>query len=61
MNLPNRITLVRLLLIPFIVFFYLMSPILYCGKILACIIFAVACLTDFLDGFLARKLNLVKI
>ena len=59
MNLPNRITLVRLILIPFIVFFYLMSPIIYSGKIIAGVIFAIACLTDFLDGFLARKLNLV--
>lgn len=58
MNLPNRITLCRLLLIPVFVFFYLATFIPY-GKLVAAIIFAVACLTDFLDGHIARKRNMV--
>lgn len=58
MNLPNRITLCRLLLIPVFVFFYLATFIPY-GKLVATIIFAVACLTDFLDGHIARKRNMV--
>lgn len=59
MNLPNRITLIRLILIPFIVFFYLATPFLIAGKLVALILFVIATLTDFLDGFLARKLNQV--
>ena len=58
MNLPNRITLCRLLLIPVFVFFYLATFIPY-GKLVATIIFMVACLTDFLDGHIARKRNMV--
>lgn len=59
MNLPNRITLIRILLIPVVIFFYLSQPFLSCGKLLAAIIFVIACLTDFLDGYYARKLNMV--
>lgn len=58
MNLPNRITLCRLCLIPVFIFFYLADFIPY-GKLVAAIIFTVACLTDFLDGHIARKRNLV--
>lgn len=57
MNLPNRITLCRLLLIPVFTFFYLATFIPY-GKLVATIIFLVACLTDFLDGHIARKRNM---
>ena len=57
MNLPNKLTMVRVLLIPFFVFFLLSSiP----GKdIIALIFFIVASLTDFLDGRIARKYNLI--
>ena len=60
MNTPNKITLTRLMLIPLIVFFYLADfiPSGY-GKLAATIIFVVASLTDFLDGYLARKNNQV--
>lgn len=58
MNTPNKITLVRLLLIPVIVFFYLADFIPY-GRLVATIIFIIACLTDFVDGYLARKNNQV--
>lgn len=55
MNLPNLLTLLRILLIPILVLaFYL--PV--SGNRWACaIIFAVAALTDWLDGFLARSLK----
>jgi CDP-diacylglycerol--glycerol-3-phosphate 3-phosphatidyltransferase len=60
MNLPNKITLVRILLIPFMIFFYLADFIPGgWGKIVALIILIVASLTDFLDGYIARKNNLV--
>lgn len=58
MNTPNKITLARLLLIPVIVFFYLAEFIPY-AKLVSAIVFVVACLTDFLDGYLARKNNQV--
>ncbi len=58
MNTPNKITLSRLLLLPVIVFFYLADFIPY-SKLVATIVFIVACLTDFLDGYIARKNNQV--
>lgn len=58
MNTPNKITLSRLLLIPLIVFFYLATFIPY-GRLVSAILFIVACLTDFIDGHLARKNNQV--
>ncbi len=59
-NLPNLITLLRILLIPLIVgVFYLPESWLsYEGKnIAATAIFIIAAITDWLDGYLARKLN----
>ncbi len=58
MNLPNKISVCRLLLIPVFVFFYLADFIPY-GKLVATLIFALACFTDFLDGHIARSRNLV--
>ena len=58
MNTPNKITLSRLLLLPIIIFFYLADFIFY-GRLVATIVFIIACLTDFLDGYLARKNNQV--
>lgn len=57
MNLPNKLTVVRLLLIPvFVVLFYWDFPLHY---LFAAIVFTIATCTDFLDGYLARKYNLV--
>ena len=58
MNTPNKITLSRLLLLPIIIFFYLADFIPY-GRLVATTVFIIACLTDFLDGYLARKNNQV--
>ncbi len=54
MNTPNKITLSRILLIPIIVFFYLAEFVPY-GKLIAALIFTIACATDFVDGMIARK------
>lgn len=60
MNLPNRLTMLRIILIPFMVFFYLADFIPYgIGKIVAIAIFIIASVTDLLDGKIARKRNLV--
>ena len=57
MNLPNRITMVRIILLPFMVFFYLANFIAPWGKLVAFILFIIAASTDKLDGYYARKLN----
>ncbi len=59
MNLPNKLTLFRVILIPFFVFF-LMAPFFpgY-GNYIAVGIFIAASLTDMLDGKIARKYNLI--
>ena len=60
MNLPNKLTTLRIVLIPFVMFFYLASFIPHgIGKIVALVVFIVAALTDLLDGKIARKYNLV--
>lgn len=58
MNTPNKITTLRIILIPFMIFFYLADFIPW-GKIVSVAIFIIAALTDFLDGYIARKYNLV--
>lgn len=57
MNIPNRITLIRIILLPFMVFFYLADFMAPWGKLVAFILFVLAAMTDKLDGYLARKLN----
>ncbi len=63
MNLPNKLTTFRVLLMPvFIIFMELYNPssdkIGY-NVLFALIIFAVASFTDFLDGYIARRDNIV--
>ena len=60
MNLPNKLTLMRILLVPFFVFFMLFDGIPHdVSKWIALILFCVASLTDLFDGKIARKYNLV--
>lgn len=55
MNVPNSLTLLRIALIPvFVLLFYAPIPYQYP---LASLVFALAALTDLLDGYLARRLN----
>lgn len=58
MNLPNKLTMFRVILIPFFVVFMLVD-ITTVDKWIALVIFIVASLTDLLDGRIARKYNLV--
>lgn len=58
MNLPNKLTLFRVILIPFFIVF-LLVPITPYDKWIALAIFIIASLTDLLDGKIARKYNLV--
>lgn len=59
MNLPNKLTVLRVIMIPFFVAFMLTDIGGEYGKYIALAIFVVASLTDLLDGHLARKHNLV--
>ncbi len=59
MNLPNKLTILRVIMIPFFVFFMLSDSMGEYGKWIALAIFIVASLTDLLDGKIARKYNLV--
>ena len=57
MNLPNKLSIARAVCIPVIVvLLYIQNP---ACRIAAGILFILACLTDFLDGRIARKHNLV--
>ncbi|MFP3728790.1 CDP-diacylglycerol--glycerol-3-phosphate 3-phosphatidyltransferase [Priestia filamentosa] len=65
MNLPNKISISRICLIPLFLFF-LLCPFdlgstgsFKINTLLALTIFLIASLTDWIDGYLARKLNLV--
>ncbi|MGN1350531.1 MAG: CDP-diacylglycerol--glycerol-3-phosphate 3-phosphatidyltransferase [Anaerovoracaceae bacterium] len=55
MNLPNKLTTLRILLVPVFIFVYLMTG----NGWISAAIFIVASFTDYLDGHLARKMNLV--
>lgn len=70
MNIANKLTLSRIIMIPFILFFLL--PLPYCetcafsgfivsapGRVIAFVLFVLAAMTDLLDGMLARKQGLV--
>lgn len=59
MNLPNKLTILRVLMIPFFVLFMLLDITGAADKWIAVAIFVIASFTDFLDGYLARKYNLV--
>ena len=57
MNLPNKLTMLRILMIPLFVVFALIQR--QWAQYLALLIYILACLTDFLDGRIARSRNLV--
>ena len=59
MNLPNKLTILRVILIPFFVVLMLFDITGAADKWIALVIFCVASLTDMLDGKIARKYNLV--
>ena len=59
MNLPNKLTIARVIMIPFFVLFLLTGLGGAVSKWIALAIFIIASLTDLLDGHIARKYNLV--
>lgn len=66
MNLPNKITLFRIILVPIIMIIASIEKLNYilfynvtCQNLIILIIFAIASFSDFLDGYIARKKNLI--
>lgn len=59
MNLPNKITLSRICLIPVFAVFFCLGGIMPYNFLVSGIVFAIAACTDFLDGHIARKRHLV--
>lgn len=60
MNLPNKLTILRIIMIPFFVLFMLLDGgVSQTYRYIAAVIFIVASFTDLLDGKIARKYNLV--
>ena len=60
LNLPNALSLIRVLLVPaFVLTLLLMREIPIWGLVVPSVIFVVTALTDMLDGHIARKYNLV--
>ena len=58
MNTPNKLTILRILLAPVFIFFLMMSSIPH-NYFIALAVFIFACITDGLDGYLARKNNII--
>ncbi len=59
MNLPNKITLTRICMIPVFVAIFFMDEVLPYNYLISAIVFALAACTDFIDGYIARKYKLV--
>lgn len=59
MNLPNKISLTRILMIPVFVLAFFLEGILPFNYGIAAIVFAIAACTDFIDGHIARSRGLV--
>ena len=59
MNLPNKLTILRVIMVPFFVAFLLLTPSHADFKWIAFALFVVASLTDLLDGHIARKYHMI--
>ena len=57
-HLPNYLTVFRIILVPVFLYFLFLTKI-PARILIALIIFIVACFTDYLDGMLARKMNII--
>lgn len=59
MNLPNKLTILRVILVPVFVVFMLVPVFGNADRYIALAVFIIASLTDTLDGMIARKYNLI--
>ena len=58
MNLPNKLTVIRIALTPVFLFLFCAEFIPH-NYLFALIVFVIAAVTDFVDGYIARKRNLI--
>ena len=59
-NLPNKLTVLRMLMVPAVMFFMLTESVSHpASEIIAAVIFIIASVTDWFDGRIARKYNLI--
>jgi len=58
MNLPNRLTVARMVLTPVFLVVFLLEPLPY-HCLIGLLIYVAGCITDFLDGKIARKYNMI--
>lgn len=57
LTVPNQLTILRIILTPFFIYFYIEDdPLL---KLIGTIIFTIAAATDWYDGYIARKMNVI--
>ena len=59
LNLPNRLTLLRVIMVPVFVFFILIAPENMACRVIAALIFIAASLTDMADGMIARRYDMI--
>ncbi len=59
MNIPNKISIFRICLIPVFLFFFLSGSFIPYSKIIATFLLILACVSDAVDGHIARKYNMV--
>ena len=59
MNIPNQLTMVRLFCTPIMIALFLIDIPNGIGIFIALGIYVLACMTDFLDGYIARKYNMI--
>lgn len=59
MNLANKLTMLRIILVPFFAFFMLAAELVPYSYLWAAILFAIASITDTIDGKVARKYNMI--
>ena len=57
MNLPNKLTLLRILIAPFFMYFFILDSFYW--RLLSLGLFMVAALTDLIDGYYARKFGII--
>lgn len=59
MNLPNKLTIFRIIMVPVFLTVMIVMPVSTTSRIICAAIYFVTCLTDMLDGKIARKYNLI--
>ena len=57
LTIPNQLTILRIILAPLFIYFFLQNP--FSAKLIGTVIFVLAAATDWYDGYIARKFNIV--